>query len=321
MSADQIAGLLELAGTQHGVVTTEQASAVGLSTQQITRLVAAGVLARGDLGIVRVAGWPDSWAQQLTATVLRAGPGAVVSHRGAARWWEVEGFDRAPVELSVPRGSRQRPRRGIVHRVRDLERSDLVRRRGLWVTSPARTIVDLGGVVDDELVEVAVDDLLRRRLTTLEKIGEVAERLGRPGRSGPPVAQGLLAVRARLDGLTESGFETRLLRILREAGLPDPVLQYEVLDDEGRFVMRLDAAYPDEMVGIEADSERWHSDRRRFVADRTKRSAAESLGWRILAVTHRHVVAERGFVADTVTRTLAVARRAAPATSGPSSVR
>ncbi len=321
MSADQIAGLLELAGTQHGVLTIEQASGLGLSTQQVTRLVAAGVLARSERGIVRVAGWPSTWPQQLTAAVLRAGPGAVVSHRAAARWWELEGFDRAPVELSAPRGNRRRPRFGIVHEVRDLERRDIVRHRGLWVTNPARTIVDLGGVVDDERVEVAVDECLRRGLTTLERIGEVAERLGRPGRSGPPVAQSLLAVRARLDGLTESGFETRLLRILREAGLPDPVLQHEVRDDEGRFVMRLDAAYPEEFVGIEADSERWHSDRRRFVADRTKRAAAEALGWRILAFTNRHVVDQRDFVADTVARTLAVARRDAPTLSGPSSVR
>jgi very-short-patch-repair endonuclease len=68
--------------------------------------------------------------------------------------------------------------------------------------------------------------------------------------------------------------------------------------------MRLDLAYPDILVGIEGDSERWHTSRARFQGDRTKRAIAESLGWTILAFTHRHAVRQPSFVAETVARTL-----------------
>lgn len=310
MAADGVSRLLVVAGEQHGVLSTAQAAAVHVSADQVKRLVKAGVIERCDVGILRVVGWPPSWEQASFVAVLRAGADAVVSHRGAARLWRIEGFDRAPVEISVPRGHRRRPRNGVVHEVRDLDRRDLARRSGLRVTNPARTLVDVGAVAGAVALEVAVDDVLRRGLTTVDRLQEVAARLGRSGRSGPPSVQGLLAARQRLDQVTDSGFETRLLRILRRAGLPAPRTQHVLLDGDGRLVMRFDAAYVQERVGIEADSERWHMDRQRFVADRTKRAVAESLGWRVLAFTHHHVTRDEGFVADAVRRTLAVVRAA-----------
>ena len=321
MTADRVAQLMSVAGQQHGVLTTGQAATAGVSADQVKRLVRAGVLDRCDTGVLRIVGWPVTWEQRLSVACLRAGPEAVVSHRAAGRLWEIEGFDRAPVEISVPRGHRRRPRQGIVHELRDLDRRDLAWRSGWRVTNPARTIVDLGAMVSPEVVEVGVDDLLGRGLTTLDRVGETTERLGRPGRTGPATARQLLVARRELGGLTDSGFETRLLRILRLAGLPAPALQHVVSDTDGRFVMRLDAAYVDERVGIEADSERWHMDRRRFVADRTKRAAAESLGWRILAFTHHHLVHDESFVVATVSRTLEVAGSVGLGQSGHGSVR
>lgn len=308
MTTEQMALIMAVAGEQSGVLTTAQAAAVDVSATQVTRLVRAGVLERRDVGVLQVAGWPSDWEQRLWTAYLRAGDGAVVSHRSAARLWEIEGFDGAPIELSVPTDHRRRLRGGTVRRTRDLDRRDLARCRGFWVTNPARTVVDLGGVVSPAAVEVAVDDVLRRGLTTVERLAETTYRLGRSGRSGPATTRELLVARRQTDGLTDSGFETKLLRILREAGLPAPRTQHVVRDDAGRFVMRLDAAYVDHLVGIEADSERWHMSRKRFLDDRTKRATAESLGWRILAFTHHHVTRQTPFVAETVRRALGLAR-------------
>lgn len=298
------------AGAQHGVLTVEQAIDAGLSKSQVTRLVSAGVLERCDVGILRVSGSSRSTLQDLQIATLRAGQHAAVSHVAAAWLWEVEGFDRGIVEVSVPKGTRRRPRVGTLHEVSDLDRIDTTRLAGFRVTTPPRTIVDVAPSIGPVRLEVAVDDLLRRRLTSFDRLAEVATRLSRPGRSGPAAVLDLLGERTHLDGLTDTGFETLLLQILRHAGLPRPTTQHVLLDSDGRFVARFDAAYVDEKVGIEADSERWHMDRRRFVADRARRALAEALGWRVLAFTHHHVTREAGFVADTVARTLEVARAA-----------
>jgi hypothetical protein len=47
--------------------------------------------------------------------------------------------------------------------------------------------------------------------------------------------------------------ETLLARALRQNGLPAPVPQFEIFD-QGRFVARVDFAYPDERIVIEYDS-------------------------------------------------------------------
>ncbi len=72
----------------------------------------------------------------------------------------------------------------MVHCTTDLERQDVVEIDGIRTTNLARTLADLGSVVDAKLVERALDDA-RRRQTSLRWIEQTARRLHRPGRSGP----------------------------------------------------------------------------------------------------------------------------------------
>ncbi len=295
---------LDLAARAHHVVTTSELLGEGLTADQVGHLVRLGILDRVARGVFRVAASRETWEQRLRVAVLVGGAAAVVSHRAAARLHAIEGFDRAPLEVTVPRGRRGRARRSIVHQSSDLERRDTTRRAGLPVTNPARTLVDLGQVVDVGLVEVAVDDALRRGLTTLDHIADVHERVGRRGRAGTAPITTLLDERGELLGTTDSILETRLLRVLLDAGLPHPVPQFEVVAADGERIGRFDFAYPDPMVLIEVDSERWHTGRRRFVHDRTRRDRAEAMGWRVLAFTHHHISQEQGFVASVVSSTL-----------------
>lgn len=304
MANSDVAALLGLAADQHGLVSRSQALAAGISDAQLTALKGAGVVATAGRGIVRVVGVPRSWEQRISGALLRSGAGTAASHGAAARLWELEGFERATAEISVPHGRHVTLDGVLVHHSTDLAEASLLRRSGLRVTDVTRTIADLGAVVESEALEVALDDALRRRLTTVPRLQDAVARWGRRGRSGVGTLRSVLAARDLVDDLTDTGFERRLLRILREAGLPTPSTQHRLHDGQGLFVMRFDAAYVDVRLGIEADSERWHMDRRRFVADRTKRACAESLGWHVLALTHHHVSRDRGFVADVVGRTL-----------------
>lgn len=303
MPPSSAATALDLAAGSHSVVTTSDLLRAGLSADQVGHLVRLGVLDRVARGVLRIAASRDTWEQRLCVAVLVGGAGAVVSHRAAARLHGIEGFEGAPLEVTVRRGRRGRARRSIVHQSSDLERRDTTRRAGLPVTNPARTLVDLGQVAEVDTVEVAVDDALRRGLTTLDHIVGVHERVGRRGRAGTASIATLLDERSELLGTTDSILETRLLRVLLDAGLPHPVPQFEVVAEGGR-VGRFDFAYPEAMVLIEVDSERWHLGRQRFVHDRTRRDRAEAVGWRVLAFTHQHIVREQGFVASVVGSTL-----------------
>lgn len=304
MATAEVATILSMAGEQHGVVSRAQMRAVGVSDDQLTRLVSGGVLEVAQRGILRVSGARPSWLQDLAMGVLRIGPGARVSHRAAVRLWELDGIGAAPIELSVPYGRRIRLPALVVHLSSDLDETPAERQAGLPVTSVARTLVDVGAVVRPVVLERVLDDALRRRLTSVDELDALVRRLGRHGRSGVPALRELLAERRGVDAVTETGFETQLLRVLRRHGLPRPATQYRLHDRDGSFVMRFDAAYLDAKVGIEADSERWHMDRQRFQDDRRKRARAAALGWRVLAFTYAHVTRDAGFVADTVGRAL-----------------
>jgi len=308
---DERSRFLRMALPRDGVATVQQATESGLTVAQIKHLVRSGILDRPERGVVRVVGVPSTWMQGQRIAALRAGSDAATSHRSAARLLQLDGSEWPQIELTGPLGHRRRPRRGRLYESTDLERRDLVSRHGLWVTNATRTLVDLGAVVSEAQLEMALDDALRRGLTTHDRLWTAIARLGRPGRSGVPQLRDLLVGRGDVEGLTDTGFETLLLRALRHHGLPRPTTQHELFDDDGEFVMRFDAAYLVEKVGVEADSKRWHGTDSRFESDREQRAVATALGWSVIPVTWRQVTTRPAWVGETVARTLVVAARRA----------
>ena len=91
-------------------------------------------------------------------------------------------------------------------------------------------------------------------------------------------------VAALLDALSDSPPETRTRVKLVLAGLPRPVLQHEVRTVSGRFVARVDLAWPAYRVAVEYDG-RDHavSDRRGRDLDRL--DALRRLGWEVIVIT------------------------------------
>ena len=147
---------------------------------------------------------------------------------------------------------------------------DGVRREGIPVTRPSRTLLDIAGVVRADVLEEAVDDVLCRRLCRLDEL--------HGGRS-----RALRAVLDAWDGdvLPDGVAEMRVVRRLLAVGLPQPLRQHEI-HDNGGFVARVDLAYPDHRLAIELDGFRWHAGRRPFRSDRLRRNRIEAAGWRLL---------------------------------------
>src|SRR5215207_8922338 len=160
------AAIARIAARQHSLVTRAQAIAAGASDHAIQHRLATGRWVLVARGVYRIAGAPVTWTQRALAACLIAGDGAVVSHRSAAVLWGVSGFRPGPLDVTVPPGRSGRNALARVHR----SDVDGVRREGVTVTRPSRTLLDLSRVLGGGLLEEAVDDVLCRRLVRLEEL-------------------------------------------------------------------------------------------------------------------------------------------------------
>lgn len=235
------------------------------------------------------------------AACLAWGDGAVVSHRAAAALWRLAGFEPGPVELTVPRG-RARNAPGLVHR-NALLAPDAAALDGISVTTPARTLIDVASMAPRDAVEEALDDALRRGLVSIPRLRWRLDELG-GGRRGVGTMRGLILDRDPSARLPGSGFERRVLRMLRRCGFPEPALQHEVRRD-GRLVAVVDFAYPELRLAIEADGYRWHSGRARWLHDRRRSNKLTLLGWRIIHVTWDDLTDGREAVIDSIRNAMA----------------
>ncbi len=85
--------------------------------------------------------------------------------------------------------------------------------------------------------------------------------------------------------MPESVAEMRFVRRLVANGLPEPVLQHEVHDAAGRFVARLDLAYPEPRVGLEMNGFRWHATPVGYARDQERLRRLAALDWLVLPAT------------------------------------
>jgi hypothetical protein len=172
-----------------------------------------------------------------------------LSHRSAALLHNANilALDQ-PVEATSPAGCRSQAGLRIVRS--HLAPGEVWRRGGLPVTSPLRTAFDLARNPDLTAAVIGLDALLFRRVIKPEEMREFIGR--RPRWAGVRTAARALAL-SRVD--VESPMETRLRLGIVLSGLPEPVVQHDVLDRRGRFVARLDLAYPTKRVGLEYDGD------------------------------------------------------------------
>lgn len=100
------------------------------------------------------------------------------------------------------------------------------------------------------------------------------------GRRGIVAVRELIAL-ARPEA--ESPMESEARLVMVDGGLPDPLLQYEILDRDG-LLWRVDFAWPNQRLAVEYDGFNWHSSPDALRRDRHKRAALEEVGWRVLSI-------------------------------------
>jgi len=214
---------------------------------------------------------------------------AVASHRAAAGLHEIPGGREDLIEITCPRWRRAQHDGLLVHETRALTDHDRTVVDKIPTTTVERTIFDLAAVCGPFTVELAIDNALRRELTTLDELGVTLRRVGKRGRKGTKLLRSLLAERDPAYTPTESERELMLVRLLRQHGLPKAERQFSIHDDEGNFIARPDLVYRDLKIAMEYDSYERHVGKHALVRDSRRRNAVSALGWIVLVATAEDV--------------------------------
>jgi very-short-patch-repair endonuclease len=273
-----------LARRQFGVFSRRQALDRGASRSLVRRRVAAGRWVPVAHGVYRLRDFPESWHASLWTAVLATTGWAVVSHEAAAAVHTFPTFRPGRVVVTIRHGA-GRQRAGVtVHQLDDLTPGQVTMVDGIPVTTIARTVIDLAAVCRRSRVAHVVDELLADGCVTVEELCRCFDDVARPGKPGVTTLRTLLTAHSPGAVPSKSKLERLLLRVLRNGGLPRPRLQYPF---PGRLPGpgRVDAAYPEAKLVIEADSRRWHTRRKDFAVDRRRDNEATLAGWRTLRFT------------------------------------
>ena len=261
--------------------------------------------------VYRIAGAPRSWRGDLLAACWAGGTRAVASHRSAAAIWGLTGGRENLVEITCPRWRRAQHDGLIVHESRALSTRDVTAVDNIPVTTVERTLFDMLAVCSRRTVDYAIDNALRRELTTLDELAAMLRRVGRRGLKGTTLLRGLLAERDAQYTPTESERESMMIDAIRSHGLAEPVRQFVVRDEHGVFVGRVDLAYPELMITIEYDSYQEHVGKQALVRDSRRRNAIAALGYCTLVATAEDVRFGQGHaLASAIKRARAPGERA-----------
>lgn len=284
-----------LAARQRGLATVAQLRICGLTRDAVRHRVAVGRLHRVHRGVYLVGHESAPEGARQVAAVLACGPSAALSHRSAGARWGICAEDREAVDvLSAARNSGSKP--GIrFHRTGKLDAGELRVRDGVPLTAPARTLIDLAGLLPERQLERALDAAVSARLVRESAL--VAALTAAPRRPGTARLRSLLG-EGQGAILTRSEAERRFLALLRAAELPTPLVNVRVGDYE------VDALWREQRLAVEIDGYRFHAGRGAFERDRIRDADLATAGLSVRRFTWRRLLNHPEAVIATVARAL-----------------
>ena len=294
--------LFALAAQQFGLFTRAQAHRCGVNDEALAYRKRTGLFVQLARHVFRAAGATRSWEQRVLAACLAGGDRCVASHRTAAALWQFDTFRPDTIEVTVPRRRRLRTNLAIVHQSLDLVMRDTTRIGPIPITTPTRTLIDLGAVNHWRRVEDAFDSAEReshiRRSDVASRHAEIRKR----GRRG--VGPMAVVLKDRPESTPHSVLERRFLRLLEDASIPMPICQYEVALPNGRKAY-IDAAHVQQKCAWELDGRRGHASDQRRAQDNARTSALQALSWNVERFTYDQVTNEGRAVVQIVRAVLA----------------
>jgi hypothetical protein len=231
--------------------------AQGLNDRAIGALVADGSLHRLRYGAyVDAASWKacdlvGRHGLVARAALKRAQAAVVLSHTTALGEWDVPIWDMTLGDVHLTRvdGLAGRREAGVVQHLGELRDQDVMDLNGVQVTSPTRTALDCATLLDTEHSLIVVNDLLYRRLTSVEELAEGQTFMTR----WPGSLRHVLVLQLADGRCGGSVGEGRTLYLIFRQGLPKPQPQFPIEDPVGNVVATVDFAWPEYGVFLEFD--------------------------------------------------------------------
>jgi very-short-patch-repair endonuclease len=273
--------LTRLARRQNGAVSWAQLYALGVTEGEARHRVATGIWHRLHRGVYCLGDPQLIPLVAESAALLAVGEGSLLSHHSAGAVWEICARPRDRVSVTLV-GRCVRARDGLsVRCLETLERDDISARRGLRLTAPARTIIDLAATLTASQLDPLLDAVLSRRLADEDAIRHALERV-------PDNHAGAATVRACLGqtGLTRSQAERRLRSLLKAAELPQPVANERIVG------LMVDFCWPEAKLILEVDGFRFHGGRAAFERDRRRDQRLAAAGFQVIRITWRQLEEE-----------------------------
>ena len=270
----------QIAARQRTIVSCEQLAACAMGSEAIRHRKRSGRLHVVFHGVFTFGCGELPPLAREQAALIACGDGAFLSGRSSAYFWGMRKTPPATVEVSVV-GRPCASRDGIrVHRIREIDRRELRHRDDLWVSSPARAVLEVAAVAPDELADL-IDEGLARRVLNRRDL-EVVLAGNRPCRGAARLAA-LMGDETAV-GITRSQAERAFWKLIRESGLPIPEPNVKF----GRFVA--DFVWRRERLIVEIDSYGFHGGPRGFQNDREKDLVYRDADFDVLRFTREHVV-------------------------------
>lgn len=241
----------------------------------------------------------------LRAAVLACGEGAVVSHLTAAALHGL--WDKWPalIDVTVPVEAGRKIDGIRCRRCRYPEPEEVQVLYGVAVTTVARTLVDLAGMVGMKTLRKTVGRAAMRRKLDLQAV-DLAIHNAKRRRGRKALELALVPYRTK-DGKVpdvRSDFETLVLPELVEMELPRPGCNVWLHVDGERFLV--DFLWEREMVIVETDGRETHETPTAFQDDRRRDQFLAAAGYRVLRVTWSQVHGEREAVLRRVSQALSL---------------
>jgi hypothetical protein len=285
----------DLAKRQYGVITRGQLIGLGFTPKAIKHRVHVGRLHPVIRGVYAV-GRPNLTREgRWMAAVLASGPGAALSHRSAAALWGFGKEHPAYIDVSVARPSEARITGVRCHRRPSLPSQEVDLRRGIPLTAPVRTFLDLATVTGPKTLERSINEADK-----LDVIDADALRRALDDHAGEP---GIRLLRHVLDKHTFRLSDDELERLFRPlaaaAGLPTPLTKHMV----NRF--EVDFFWPNLGLVVETDGWRYHRTPSAQTRDALRFQIHVANGLTPLRFSHHQVKYEPRHVEDILIKTAA----------------
>ena len=265
-------------GLTHGPFLVSTAAQLGVSPT----VLRGRRFRRVHRGVYVLSTIPDTIALRFEAARLLM-PSAVASHHTSALLRSLPVPRTHPLHVTVPSAEHRNYRAGIRPHVAVLADRDVTLVHGHPATTVGRAMVEIASVTRPlerlDLVDLVAlgDAAARHGWCSVEDIVEASIRA--TGRGCVLARRVARLVRSGVD----SPMESRLRLLLVLAGLPEPVINFEIISGSGP-IARPDLAYPQARIAIEYDGGHHRTDPRQWRHDKARDRLIRDEDWQLLEV-------------------------------------